>query len=286
MVATTSGQLNFLYPAIIIALSNAAPHLKDLQVTSSTRLVQLSLSFANPAFLLADDSHPRLLFFMYVLDWLSCLTNSHSASLRLEVLNQIVYHQFSSNPNVTYAILRAHKRFEDLGTFTLTKGLREIQRIKEAKEEAERLKAGKGDTKGKAIEMTAPVSLRAQSPGSRLSLTDDQSSEKAPLSRSASDYAIRSSSEEEADRPIPVPPTPTATSERSLSGLRLTSPPPPAGMSEKARGKMRESDSLGEEDYDPELERIAAAGVGRNGFVPTQEWVSYAACSTVTCKTF
>jgi len=64
IVATTSGSLNFLYPALIIALANAAPHLQNLQIQSSTKLVQLFISFSNPSFLLADESHPRLIFFM------------------------------------------------------------------------------------------------------------------------------------------------------------------------------------------------------------------------------
>ncbi|KAG9024760.1 hypothetical protein FRB95_011122 [Tulasnella sp. JGI-2019a] len=255
MVATTAGQLNFLYPALIIALANTAPYLKNLQVTSSNRLVQLFASFSNPSFLLSDESHPRLVFFI------------------VEVLNQIIFHQFSSNPNLIYAILRSHKTFEDLGTFTLSKGLREIRRVKEAKEEAERIKAGKGDDKGKAVEMAPPTRslVRAHSPGSRTSLTDDQSSEKAPLNRTTSESLGRSSQDDEGERPVPIPQTPT---ERSLSSLRLTSPPPSIpGRSEKARGKMRQNDPL-DEEYDPELERIAAAGVGRNGFVPTQEWVT------------
>lgn len=191
----------------------------------------------------------------------------------VEVLNQVIYHQFSSNPNLIYAILRSHKTFENLGTFTLSKGLREIRRVNEAKEEAERIKAGKGDDKGKAVERTASArsSIRAHSPGSRVSLTDDQGGEKAPLSRSTSESILLSSQDEEAERPIPIPETPT---ERSLSSLRITSPPPSiARISEKARGKMKAGESHGDEEFDPELERIAAAGVGRNGFVPTQEWV-------------
>jgi len=59
-----------------------------------------------------------------------------------------------------------------------------------------------------------------------------------------------------------------------------------AGMSEKARGKMRAVDSSisdsnvnGEEEgmvdvADEELLRVASAGVGPGGYVPTQEWVS------------
>jgi len=66
IVATTSGALTSLYPALIIALSNIAPYFKNLSVTASTRLIQLFASFSNPLFLLSDEGHPRLLYFMYV----------------------------------------------------------------------------------------------------------------------------------------------------------------------------------------------------------------------------
>ena len=46
----------------------------------------------------------------------------------------------------------------------------------------------------------------------------------------------------------------------------------PLGPSEKARGKMRARAES--EDLTGSLERLAASGVGRNGFVPTQEWVT------------
>ena len=60
-----------------------------------------------------------------------------------------------------------------------------------------------------------------------------------------------------------TPSTPGATSQHSSEH----------SLTEKARGKMKErrSSSL---DMSPDLERLAAAGIGRNGFVPTQEWVS------------
>ena len=54
-------------------------------------------------------------------------------------------------------------------------------------------------------------------------------------------------------------------------------------MSEKARGKMRATESVTSltsprsasgELADDELLRIADAGVGPNGYIPTQEWVS------------
>jgi hypothetical protein len=54
-------------------------------------------------------------------------------------------------------------------------------------------------------------------------------------------------------------------------------------MSEKARGKMRATDSVtslpsppgrDEDMGDDELMRVAQSGVGPNGYIPTQEWVS------------
>ncbi|OXH60401.1 hypothetical protein J003_00018 [Cryptococcus neoformans] len=90
--------------------------------------------------------------------------------------------------------------------------------------------------------------------------------------------------------PAPTPATPTTTTTPDYS----SNPPPPSrSMSEKARGKMRATESttslatintnvqeggVKEEDVDEEEEeeliKIAAAGVGPNGYVPTQEWVS------------
>ncbi|KAJ8481660.1 hypothetical protein ONZ45_g15231 [Pleurotus djamor] len=214
-VATTSGSLNSLYPSLIIALSNSAPYFKGLNVTSSARLVQLVSSFANPLFLLADEGHPRLLFFM------------------LEVLNSIILHHLSDNPHLVYNILTSHKLFESLGTFTLAKGLRDIKR---AKEEATRKLDGKNN---------APV---------RDSEDLDTQTEKARLMENEE---LRMSSTEQ------LPETNSAED--------LTTEAPASSISEKLRGKMKErSRSMSLDIVDP----AAAAAVGRNGFVPTQEWVT------------
>lgn len=69
---------------------------------------------------------------------------------------------------------------------------------------------------------------------------------------------------------------------RILTTQPLMSPPldgtmtdAPSSVSEKVRGKMKARRSLSL-DTTSSLDRIAAAGVGRNGFVPSQEWVSLA----------
>lgn len=64
LISTTSGSLGATYPALAITLSNAGPYFTNLNLTASTRLVQLYSSFAKPSFLLSDEAHPRLLYFV------------------------------------------------------------------------------------------------------------------------------------------------------------------------------------------------------------------------------
>ncbi|KAL1742803.1 high-temperature-induced dauer-formation protein-domain-containing protein [Schizophyllum fasciatum] len=231
-ISTTSGQLNSLYPALVIALANASPFFKNLTVTSATRLVQLVASFANPTFLLSDEGHPRLLFFM------------------LEVFNGIIFHQLSDNAHLLYALLQAHQTFEDLATFTLARGLREIRRVQRAKEDLQR-RRGSRDSLGHSRTDSAARGRAPRTP-------------EANISRSGTPDSVEKG--------------------RSLDSARLMeegaahgpsdaeSVPRSQRRSEKARGKMKERSP--EDEMDESLERIAAAGVGRNGFVPTQDWVA------------
>ena len=158
-------------------------------------------------------------------------------------------------------MLRAHKTFEDLGTFTLACGLREIRRVQLAKEEQARNGDAKG--KGRALE--------------DLESGEEPSTEKARLlEREAS--SRRESSEHSLDPPlssIDQPQRGTSLdddAQRPLVSPTMGSAPEDA-LSEKARGKLRERSSMSVE-MTRSLERIALAGIGRNRFVPTQEWVT------------
>ncbi|KAF9818909.1 hypothetical protein IEO21_02447 [Rhodonia placenta] len=249
MVATTSGALTSLYPAFIIALSNSAPYFKNLSITSSTRLVQLFTAFSNPSFLLSDEGHPRLLFFM------------------LETFNAVLLRNLSENPNLVYGILHAHKTFEDLGTFTLVRGLREIRRIQQAKEERARTAGGAVDKgKNKAIdqEEEQPQDEKARLLRSESNSSADLHSQSDPTEDPAE--APQSSSEED---PATIRPlmSPTATEHPGFNRSR-------SEPSEKARGKMRAAGRSLSLDVSGSLESVAATAVGRNGFVPTQEWVT------------
>ncbi|KAF9792467.1 high-temperature-induced dauer-formation protein-domain-containing protein [Thelephora terrestris] len=243
MVATTSGTLSSLYPALIIALSNCAPYLKNLSVSASTRLVQLVTAFSTATFLLSDEGNPRLLFFM------------------LEVFNSVILHNLADNPNLVYGVLRARKTFEDLGTFTLARGLREIRRVQLAKEE----QARKGGTKGKDRALDD------------LESGEEPSTEKARLLESEAS-SRRESAETSLDPPLPSRDSPQrGPSTDDEAPIPLVSPTagstPESALSEKARGKLRERSSMSIE-MTRSLERVALAGIGRNRFVPTQEWVT------------
>ncbi|KAG6844484.1 hypothetical protein H0H87_006558 [Tephrocybe sp. NHM501043] len=245
IVATTSGTLSSLYPALLIALANSAPYFKDLTVTASTRLIQLFKSFSNPLFLLADEGHPRLLFFM------------------LEVFNAVILHNLIKNANLIYGILSSHKVFEDLGTFTLARGLREIKRVQQAKEE--QVHKADGNLKGKGPsgpeDDADPGAEKARLLESEGSLTVTESAENLPGSPRSSEGQDDGS--EILTQSFMSPGAETPTRGGSFASV----------LSEKARGKMRErrSPSL---DADITVDRIAAANVGRNGFIPTQEWVT------------
>lgn len=180
---------------------------------------------------------------------------------RLEIFNSVILYNLADNPNLIYGMLRARKTFEDLGTFTLARGLREIRRAQLAKEE----QARKGDIKGKdralgdlesgeepSIEKARLLESEASSRRESSELNPDPS----PPSRDSPQRGL--SLDDEAPRPL-VSPTMGSMSEDPLS--------------EKARGKMRERASMSV-DMTRSLERIALAGIGRNRFVPTQEWVT------------
>jgi hypothetical protein len=183
---------------------------------------------------------------------------------RLEVFNSAILHNLSDNANLIYGILTAHKAFEDLGTFTLARGLREIKRVQLAKEELARRNEAK---------------LKANSLANETGEEEEPSDEKARLLESEQGDENGLASLEEGTRdpqtrhePLnpeeDLPTQPLGTSEEQTS----TAGPAPA-VSEKARGKRRAQRSMSM-DTTGSLERIAAAGVGKNGFVPTQEWVS------------
>lgn len=178
------------------------------------------------------------------------------------MFNAVILHHLAENPHLIYAILSAHKTFEDLGTFTLSRGLREIKRVQVAKEEQARKLEGRAKSPRASGESHEPHEEKARLLESEGSAHVDES-DSADISGSQRAEASPSPSAGPTTQPVV---SPTADGIPTADSIA-------AAISEKARGKMKE---LRSSSLDNSLDRVAAAGVGRNGFVPTQEWVCFA----------
>ncbi len=181
---------------------------------------------------------------------------------RLEMFNSVIAYHPSDNPNLLYALLRAHRTFEDLGTFTLTRGLRDVRRMQLATEEQSHVQ----DTKGKS-RATEEYDQPHQEKQRLLEREHAQSAD------SLTEVRVVPRDQHQQEPAGHVEEIPSSQPLMSPTIDQATFSSPPTAVSEKARGKMpeRRSSSL---DTDNSLDRATATTVGWNGFVPTQEWVS------------
>ena len=172
------------------------------------------------------------------------------------MFSSVIYHHASQNPNITYGILQSRKTFEDLGTFTLARGLREVKRAQQAKEAGQQANSNsKGKGSVDEVEMADAGAEKA-----RLLENEGASRGNDSTERERDDSSAHASlGEEVLTRPLMSP-------NAELPYSTVDSP-----ISEKARGKMRARRSLSVDTINS-LDR-ASLGIGKNGFVPTQEWV-------------
>ena len=197
---------------------------------------------------------------------MTCDLYVNISAFRLEAFNSVILHNLSDNPNLIYGILTAHKTFEDLGTFTLSRGLREIRRVQLAKEELARNNDGKLKDKGPADETgeEEPLAEKAKLLESEQRGENDLATLEEGTRQPETRDGARGPEENSPTQPLV---SPTSEELPSLAGSAST-------VSEKAKGKRKAPRSMSM-DTTGSLERIAAAGVGKNGFVPTQEWVCF-----------
>ncbi len=234
LLTTTKGALfASLYSPLVVTLSNTAAFWRGLSVTSSSRLVQLLASFSNPAFLLAEEDHPRLLYYM------------------LEALVYVVQYQFASNPNLTYALCaRSANDVRRLKNFSLRRGITEIRRSR-------RSKTG---VNARLAEAAAAASRRQSEVGA-------QDASQRRESAAPSENASAEASPAETPQQEPSDRVRGKMRQLSLTGSDL---PKAAGVPGGAEAEEDEWVAGLDED---EL-YAAAAALGKNGFVATEEWVA------------
>lgn len=249
-----------VHPVILITLANCAPFFVSLTIPSSTRLSLLLAQVSNAAFLLADEGHPRSLYFL------------------LEAINSILVYQADSNRNVVYALLSKSKEVNRLESFTLRKGIAEIRR-----------KAGLarvGVTPSAATSPTgesAPILNESAAQANGASKSAEE--EKALLA--AKDSTASSAAEEAEEEEAPAVPSAKALGKaRRISTAEPLSSAPTAG--DETPSEIQQSGGAGKAAFgakkeggaDEWVNRLddgelfeAASRVGKNGFVPSEEWV-------------
>jgi len=250
LMTTSKGNLDTVYPALLIILNNIAPYIKHISPSACSKIIQLFSSMSAPSFLLANETNHTLL-----------------ASL-LDFVNAILEHNFTENPYLVYAVLKYKQRFEAVRAFTLESGQQEIQRQKE--------KRKAGDT---PADITSP----------RLSHSEEDlhvpSGARSPLSRIPEENSAFAIGEDDSDdeeglegqnTPSQSPsaqtsrrPSVASTADESISQVR--------GMSEKARGKMpagRPSFSR-QNSMTSQTSMSVLFTASSTGFTPTVSWVSF-----------
>ncbi|GHJ86806.1 hypothetical protein NliqN6_3208 [Naganishia liquefaciens] len=239
-IATTPG-LNPLFPALTITLSNIAPYLQCLGPHASAKLLHLFKAFSSANFLLADEGHPRLVYYL------------------LEAFNGILSHRPQDNPHLVYAILWYHREFQRLATFTLNYGLAEIQRNMLAKASA----AVQNPTEKENSRSTFDTN-----PGAEKAMSPQESRHSAESPFSPNSHAKDGSFTLPLFTPGEAEEDPMASA--AANANRANAKP----LSDKAKGKRRMSSSTMAGEGSAELHQLALQGIGPNGYVPTAEWVA------------
>ncbi|GAA6005431.1 hypothetical protein JCM10207_002979 [Rhodosporidiobolus poonsookiae] len=161
----------------------------------------------------------------------------------LETFNNIIHHNLASNPHLLYALLQTRRRFSLLSSFTLAEGIAEARRLRAARR-----------------------ARQASSPGSLGAIPEGQAAPLSPTlsAAGASEKALGKRRE----RNLSV----SSLADLSLGGSPAGSP----GLADGAGARSPSEDGAGGRES---LDLSAEPGeerpfVGKNGFVPTEEWVA------------
>ncbi|PWN20716.1 hypothetical protein BCV69DRAFT_282937 [Microstroma glucosiphilum] len=249
-----------VHPVILITLANCAPFFVALTIPSSTRLSLLLAQVSNAAFLLADEGHPRSLYFL------------------LEAINSILLYQADSNRNMVYALLSKSKEVKRLESFTLRKGIAEIRR----KAGLARIGGASSAPTTPAGEATPGLSESAAQPSGASKSAEE---EKALLA--ARDTATSPAAQEAEEEGAPAVPSAKAlgkarriSAAEPLSSAQTEGDEAPVEAQESGGAGKEQPEGRKDDGADEWVNRLddgelfeAASRVGKNGFVPSEEWV-------------
>lgn len=86
-MTSTQGRLESIYPALLAIINNIAPHVRDLERATSSKLLDLFVSMSSPKYLLEKEGNNAMLFSL------------------LEAMNAILEHQFEGTCPRTHCAL-------------------------------------------------------------------------------------------------------------------------------------------------------------------------------------
>ncbi|KAH8177240.1 high-temperature-induced dauer-formation protein [Sarocladium implicatum] len=252
LITTSQGKLKAVYPALLAVINNIAPHVEQLNASTSSELLQLLSSMSSPSFLLANETNHTLLFAL------------------LEAICSIVENKYQKNPQLLLAILKNRKKIEGLRTFTLESGQEEIERRKQKRKES-----------GASAESLDEGSLRNSVDSVRSPATTPARSQNLTDVPEDGTFAIGDDDEDDSDEdePMPTPARSTTSENPSQASPTVAAddavPVQLRGMSEKARGKMPASArSFSRQNSTTSLGAYSTAGQSQNGsFEPSAHWI-------------
>lgn len=243
LITGSKGRLDAIYPALLAIINNMAAYAEHLSITTSTKLMQLFASMSTPSFLLANESNHSLLLSL------------------LESINTIVEHQYTTNSNLIYAILRSKKRVEALRTFTIEGGEQQIEHASRRRKE----------TSSASPDHLASPTLTSPSGRSSSAVTNHPDEEGT--------FTIGDSDDSDDDhQATPSVSSPSIRDSRApsiaSSSAEDSVPIQLRGMSEKARGKLPAgAQSFSRQNSTTSLSNASNFSSTRHGFSPTPQWL-------------
>jgi hypothetical protein len=249
-----SGRLSSLYPSILLTLSNLSPFISGgggaLSEKSSTELGRIWLGFSTPSWILMEEGNPRLLFYLLEIfnnilfyhhlnddsssSSSSSRSNSNSNSDSLEL-------ELKKNWKFIYSLVQVRQRFQLLKDFNLEIGIKEARRLRFERKKRQRERYL--NTVKEPLDEDEEITTR---------------NNRSPLNRSHVTTTTTTTTALLSDK--------VAGKQREETGL---SPPPSFMTSFNNFSQLSLNDSIvgGEEGS-------TIPFVGKNGFIPTEEWVA------------
>jgi len=169
----------------------------------------------------------------------------------VEAINLIIQHGFNRNPNLIYSLVRSQKQVEKLANFTLRRGIAEMRRMRK-----------------RAGVVESSLSPRNMSVAS---FSDRKEGEELMMNETATTNQNNQEQHSNAGEAVEA----VATSEKARGKMRRTSVSSEHTIRQGA-GTTEEEDEEDRlvEGFNEEELWYAASTIGRNGFVPTQGWVT------------